>query len=71
MGMRDNETDTEQRDGEKINRKDKIDTHRSSWQTERDRALEGEGQRERETQNLKESPGSKLSVQSPMQGLNS
>ena len=33
--MRDNETDTEQRDGEKINRKDKIDTHRSSWQTER------------------------------------
>ena len=30
----------------------------------------GEGQRERETQNLKQAPGSELSAQSPMQGLN-
>ena len=30
----------------------------------------GEGQRERETQNLKQAPGSELSTQSPMWGLN-
>ena len=29
------------------------------------------GQRERETQNLKQAPGSELSAQSPMWGLNS
>ena len=38
---------------------------------ETDRAQEGEGQRERETQNLKQAPGSQLSAQSPTQGLNS
>ena len=31
----------------------------------------GEGQRERETQNLKEAPGSELSAQSPTWGSNS
>ena len=31
----------------------------------------GEGQRERETQNPKQAPGSELSAQSPMQRLNS
>ena len=31
----------------------------------------GEGQRERETQNLKQAPGSELSAQSPTRGLNS
>ena len=31
----------------------------------------GEGQRERETQNPKQAPGSELSAQSPMWGLNS
>ena len=30
----------------------------------------GEGQRERETQNRKQAPGSKPSAQSPMRGLN-
>ena len=38
--------------------------------TERDRAQVGEGQRERETQNLKQVPGSKLSAQSLTQGSN-
>ena len=38
---------------------------------ERDRAWVGEGQRERETQNLKQAPGSELSAQSPTQGSNS
>ena len=37
----------------------------------RDRAREGKGQREMETQNLKQAPGSKLSAQSPMWGSNS
>ena len=32
--------------------------------------MSGEEQRERETQNLKQAPGSELSAQSPMQGLN-
>ena len=40
-----------------------------SFERERERA--GEGQGERETQNLKQIPGSKLSSQSPIQGLNS
>ena len=31
----------------------------------------GEGQRERETQNPKQAPGSEPSAQSPMRGLNS
>ena len=31
----------------------------------------GEEQREREAQNLKQVPGSELSAQSPLQGLNS
>ena len=39
-------------------------------ETERDREQAGEGQRERETQNPKQAPGSELSAQSPMQGLN-
>ena len=34
----------------------------------RDRARVGEGQRERETQNPKQAPGSELSAQSPTQG---
>ena len=38
---------------------------------ERDRAWVGSGQRERETQNLKQAPGSKLSAQSLTQGSNS
>ena len=37
----------------------------------RDRVHIGEGQRERETQNLKQAPGSELSAQSLMQGSNS
>ena len=37
---------------------------------ERDRAWAGEGQRERETQNLKQAPGSELSAQSPTRGSN-
>ena len=41
------------------------------WETERDRVQAGEGQRERETQNLKEAPGSELSAQSPTRGSNS
>ena len=43
------------------------------FERERERERErtkGEGQIERETQNLKQAPGSKLSVQSPMRGLN-
>ena len=38
---------------------------------DRDRALVGEGQRERETQMQKQAPGSEVSVQSPRQGSNS
>ena len=38
---------------------------------DRDRAWVGEGQRKRETQNLKQAPGSKLSAQSPTRGSNS
>ena len=37
----------------------------------RDRAGAGEGRRERETQNLKQAPGSELSAQSPTWGSNS
>ena len=40
-------------------------------ETVRDRASAGEGQGERETQNPKKAPGSELSAQSQMQGLNS
>ena len=39
--------------------------------TERDRAWTGEGQRERETQNRKQAPGSKPSAQSLTRGSNS
>ena len=39
------------------------------WEIDREWA--GEGQRERETQNLKQAPGLKLSAQSPVRGLNS
>ena len=39
--------------------------------TERDRAWTGEGQRERETQNRKQAPGSEPSVQSLTRGSNS
>ena len=38
---------------------------------ERDRAWAGEEQRERETQNLKQAPGSEPSAQSPTRGSNS
>ena len=43
------------------------------WQRERerDRAWAGEVQRERETQNPKQAPGSELSAQSPTRGSNS
>ena len=41
------------------------------WERGRDRAWAGERQRERETQNPKQAPGSELSAQSPMQGSNS
>ena len=37
----------------------------------RDRAQAREGQRERETQNPEQAPGSELSAQSPMWGSNS
>ena len=40
------------------------------FETERDRAWAGEGQRERETQNRKQVPGSELSAQSPTRGSN-
>ena len=38
---------------------------------DRDKGQAGEGQRERETQNLNQAPGSEMSAQSPMRGLNS
>ena len=38
--------------------------------TERDRVPAGEGQRERETQTLKQAPGSELSAQSPTRSTN-
>ena len=38
---------------------------------ERDRERKRERRRERETQNPKQAPGSELSAQSPMRGLNS
>ena len=41
------------------------------WEREREQAWAGEGQREKETQNPKQAPGSELSAQSPMRGLNS
>ena len=40
-------------------------------ETETERAQVWEGQRERETQNLKQFPGSEPSAQSPTWGLNS
>ena len=39
-------------------------------ETETDRVQIGEGQREEETQNLKQAPGSELSAQSPRRGSN-
>ena len=42
-----------------------------SFGTERDRAWTGEGQRERETQNRKQAPGSEPSAQSLTRGSNS
>ena len=42
-----------------------------SFETERDRAWAGEGQRERETQNPKQAPSSELPAQSRMWGSNS
>ena len=41
----------------------------SERESERACALAGEGQRERETQNLKQVPGSEVSAQSPTAGL--
>ena len=41
------------------------------FEKERDRAPAGERQRERETQNRKQAPGSELSAQSPTWGSNS
>ena len=40
-------------------------------ETERDRVPAGKGQKERETQNLKQAPGSELSAQSTTWGSNS
>ena len=40
-------------------------------ETGRDNASVGKGQRERETRNLKQAPGSELSAQSPTWGSNS
>ena len=40
------------------------------FERDRDRAWTEEGQRERETQNIKQAPGSELSAQSLTQGLN-
>ena len=39
------------------------------FEEERDRAWAGEGQREKETQNLKQAPGSQLSAPEPNAGL--
>ena len=41
------------------------------FEKERARMQEGEGQREGETQNQKQAPGSERSVQSPTRGSNS
>ena len=41
------------------------------FERERERWCVGEGQRERETQNPKQAPGSELSAQSPVRGSNS
>ena len=40
------------------------------FERERGTVQVGEGHRERETKNLKQIPGSELSAQSPMRGLN-
>ena len=40
------------------------------FEEDRNREQAGKGQRERETQNREQAPGSELSAQSPMQGLN-
>ena len=40
------------------------------FERDTDRAQAGERQREREIQNLRQTPGSKLLTQSPMWGLN-
>ena len=40
------------------------------FETERDRVQAGKGQKERETQNPKQAPGSELSAQSPKWGSN-
>ena len=40
------------------------------WERQRDRVWAGEGQRERETRNPKQAPGSELSAQSPTWGSN-
>ena len=42
-----------------------------TFERERERAQVEEGQRERETQNPKQAPGSELSAQSPTRVLNS
>ena len=41
------------------------------FETERDRAWAGEGQKEAKTPNMKQAPGSELSAQNPMWGSNS
>ena len=41
------------------------------WERKREREKAGEEQKERETENLNEGPGSELSAQSLMWGLNS
>ena len=43
---------------------------RKKREERRERKQVGEWQRERETQNLKQAPGSELSAQSPMRGTN-
>ena len=48
----------------------KINVYLFVKKREKDRAQAGEKQRERETQNVKQTPGSELSAQSLTRGLN-
>ena len=41
-----------------------------TFERERENTSRGGAEKERETQNLKQAPGSKMSAQSPMWGLN-
>ena len=58
-------------DGFPVSLKKKIFFNVDLFLKERDRVGLGEGQRERETQNPKQAPGSEPSAQSPTRGSNS